>query len=205
MAFNHDFMGFLPPDKPITSGGIPLGYTALDFWRSQFSNIWDLYDEVAEYLVSKALGIEEPSNKNGSPLWDINYRDKRIEVKSSAKYHSWQVKGYVSKNNVFGIPKTKPQDAETEDDKIPKRHNDVYVFCLSIGENQLDADPFETDHWEFYVVPTSVINRECGDNKTISIGRIKSLVKQGQKGPIKGPIRYDQLKSAIDVVLDAGN
>ena len=72
---------------------------------------------------------------------------------------------------------------------------------MSTGENQFDADPFETDHWEFYVVPTSVINRECGDNKTISIGRIKSLVQQENKGAI----RYEQLKSAIDTTLDASN
>lgn len=198
MAFNHDFMGYMSPDKPITSGGIPLGYTALDFWRVQFSNIWDLFDEVSEYLVSKALGIENPCNKNGSPLWDINYRDKRIEVKSSARYHSWQARGYVSRNNVFGIQKTKPQDAETHGDKIPKRHNDVYVFCLSMGENQLDADPFETDHWAFYVVPTSIINRECENNKTISIGRIKSLLKQEKKGAVS----FERLKSAIDEALD---
>ena len=50
-------------------------------------------------------------------------------------------------------------------------------------------------------MPTSVINRECGDNKTISIGRIKSLVQQENKGAI----RYEQLKSAIDTTLDASN
>ena len=198
MAFVRVFPGFIAPDKPFTSEGRPLGYTALDYWRFQFSNIWDIYEEVAEFLVSKALGIEVPYNKNGWTLWDINYKGKRIEVKSSAKYHPWQEEGYVSKKNVFGITKSKPQDAQNDDDRIPKRHSDVYVFCLSTGENQHDADPFETDHWEFYVIPTLTINHECGDNKSISIGRIKHLLKQGNKGAVP----FDQLKSEIDATLE---
>lgn len=194
MAFVRKFPGFLNPDKPFTSSGHPLGFTALDYWRFQFSNIWDVYEEVAEFLVSRALGIEVPFNKNGWTLWDINYKGKRIEVKSSAKYHPWQEEGKISTNHYFGIQKSAPQDDPT--DTVPRRHNDVYVFCLSIGENQADADSFETDHWEFYVVPTAEINSKCGDNKTISIGRIREFAKG---------VSYDQLRVAVDEALEASS
>lgn len=193
MAFNRTFPGFLKADEPFTTGGKALGYTALDFWCYQFSNVWDIYEEVAEFLVSKALRIKIPYNKNGWTLWDINYKGKRIEVKSSAKYHPWQEEGKLTKNNVFGIQKSVPQDDATQTEAI--RHNDIYVFCLGIGENQNDAFPLETDHWEFYVVPTSTINRECGDNKTISIKRIKEITHK------ENGIPFSELKSAIDAII----
>lgn len=47
----------------------------------------------------------------------------------------------------------------------------------------------EMSHWEFYVVPTSTINRLCGHNKTISIGRLRAFLQFvvhssiGWKGP----------------------
>lgn len=65
---------------------------------------------------------------------------------------------------------------------------------MSTGENQHDADPFETDHWEFYVVPTSVINDECGDK----FGRTKSLIKHNKASLAS----FNELKSEIDAALD---
>lgn len=33
----------------------------------------------------------------------------------------------------------------------------------------------DLSNWEFYIVPTRTINEVCGDNKTISLSRIKKL------------------------------
>lgn len=44
-----------------------------------------------------------------------------------------------------------------------------------------------------YIVPTSVINEKCGNNKTISIGRIRNLGFEAK--------RYDEIKSTIDGVI----
>ena len=48
--------------EPFTKDGEPLGLSVLDFWRFQFSNILHDPDEVAEFLVSQALGQVEPYN-----------------------------------------------------------------------------------------------------------------------------------------------
>ena len=44
-------------------------------------------------------------------------------------------------------------------------------------------------------MPTSFINEHCQDNKTISLGRIKSFGFEAKK--------YDQIKSEIDSIIDS--
>ena len=65
MEFDRKSIDLLDAAKELTDGGKPLGLNAVDFWRFQFSNIWDMYEEVAEFVVNKALGMEKPFNKNG--------------------------------------------------------------------------------------------------------------------------------------------
>lgn len=193
MEFDRKPIDLLNPDKILTDGGTPLGLTAVDYWRFQFSNIWDAYEEVAEFIVSKALGMEKPYNKNGSTLYDIDYNGKRVEVKATAYYHSWRKDGEYSESRTFDIAETKGQHNEMGPVRV--RHNDVYVFCLNTGKNKADADPFEMSHWEFYVVSTSIINRLCGHNKSITIGRLRKIT------PDAGKVPYSQLKAAIDSAL----
>ncbi len=193
MEFDRTPIELQDAGKQFTDGGNPIGFTALDFWRFQFSNFWDMYEEVAEFIVNKALGMEKPFNKNGSTLYDIDYNGKRIEVKATAYHHSWRKDGEFSPARSFSIAETVGQHNERK--PVPVRHNDVYVFCLNIGKNHNDADPFEMTHWEFYVVPTSIINSKCGHNKTISLGRLKDIT------PEEGKVAFGQLKSAIDASL----
>lgn len=193
MIFDRRPIELLDPCKSFTDADKSLGFTAMDYWRFQFSNIWDMYEEVAEFIVNKALELDKPFNKNGSTLFDIAYKGKRVEVKATAYYHSWRKEGEYSEIRTFSIAETVGQHNERE--PIPERHNDVYVFCLNTGKNQKDADPFEMSHWEFYVVPTSVINSKCGHNKSITLGRLRSITSE------KGRASYGQLKAAIDNAL----
>ena len=193
MEFDRKPIELLDSGKELTDNGKSLGLTALDYWRFQFSNIWDAHEEVAEFIVNKALGMEKPFNKNGSTLFDIKYKGKRVEVKATAYYHSWRKEGEFSDSRVFSIAETVGQHNERED--FPVRHNDVYVFCLNTGITKETSDPFEMSHWEFYVVPTTVINQECGHNKSININRLRKLTKNDNG------IHYSQLKAAIDAAL----
>ena len=65
MRFDRTPVDLLNAEKPFTDGGKPIGLTALDYWRFQFSNIWDAQEEVAEFIVAKALEMDLPFNKNG--------------------------------------------------------------------------------------------------------------------------------------------
>lgn len=186
-------MGLLDPCKEFTEGGNPIGITALDYWRFQFSNIWDAQEEVAEFIVAKALGMSLPFNKNGWTPYDIDYNGKRVEIKATSYYHSWRGDGKVSQQRTFSIAEAQGQHNEAKE--VPERMNDVYVFCLNIGDTKESSDPFEMSHWEFYVVPTSTINRLCGHNKTISIGRLRAITE------LSYGIPYGNLKAAVDAVF----
>lgn len=184
----------LTGDEPITSGGKPAGFTVLDFWRFQHSNVWDAQEEIAEFIVAKALGQDLPCNKNGWTLWDIDYRGRRIEVKESGYYHSWRTDGKVSPVRTFGI--TKAYTDYKDSSSAFERQNDAYVFCLNTGFTKEESDPLELDHWRFWVVPTATINRHCGDNRSISLGRIRTITG------LKDGVPYCGLKAAVDAALD---
>ena len=65
-------------------------------------------------------------------------------------------------------------------------------FCLNTGYTKEESYPLNLNNWEFYIVPTTVINEKCGDNKTISLNRIKSLGYMA--------ISYDKIRETIDAI-----
>lgn len=181
-----DNLILLSGSEPFTQNGESIGLSVADFWSFQFSNILHDPDEIAEFLVAKALGQTKPYNKNSWTLFDILYRNKRIEVKQTAYYHPFNEPEKLSLVRRFGIQKVKGSDGKL------RRENDVYVFCLLNGENEESAWPLEVSHWEFYVVPTLMINNTFGDQKTVALSRVKELVS---------PVSYADLKDAIDSAI----
>ena len=51
--------------------GENLDFNFLDFWRFQYSNLYSLHGEVAEFIVARALCINEAQNSEYWTLWDI--------------------------------------------------------------------------------------------------------------------------------------
>jgi hypothetical protein len=51
----------------------------------------------------------------------------------------------------------------------------VYVFCLLIGNGHGRPDPLDVERWEFYVLPTSVLNRERPEQRRIRLEPLKAL------------------------------
>ena len=184
----------LSGQEQFTLEGKPAGFSVLDFWAFQHSNIWDVQEEIAEFIVAKALGQDMPYNKNGWTLWDMNYREKRIEVKETGYYHSWRTDGKVSQQRTFGI--TKAYSRYKDNTSEFKRQNDIYVLCLILGETKEASNPLILENWRFWVISTATINRLCGDNKTISLGRVKTITG------LKDGLGYGELREAIDKVID---
>lgn len=154
------------------------GLSILDFWRFEFSNLTDIQGYVAEYLVARALGKEQPDNCVGWTDYDILYQGKRIEVKATAYYQAWKQSGEICKRRTFSIKQ--------------KEKNDMYVFCLLLGENRIEANPLKLEQWEFYVVPTKTIIEKCGTNKTISLERIRAIAPMTD---------FNRLKEAVDSIV----
>ena len=78
-----------------------------------------------------------------------------------------------------------------------ERQNDIYVFCLLLGNTREEANPLNLNNWEFYIVPTSVINKECKEANTIRLGRIK---KMGYKA-----LGFYDIKNEIDKIIQETN
>lgn len=188
-------------DEEFTLNGVSQEFKLIDFWRFQFPNIYDLQSKIAEFLVAKALGQRDAHNIDYWTLYDIEYQDDekyqkplRIEVKETSYYHPWSGDNVYSEHRSFGITKANSSyQAETEHpgeehENKYERQNDIYVFCLNTGTTRADSYPLELANWEFYVIPTFIINEKCGDNKSITLNRVRKLA------PCVG---YAELKDTI--------
>ena len=73
------------------------------------------------------------------------------------------------------------------------RPADCYVFCVyTEEEDRSPAKVLDLDKWEFYVVPTRVIDEELTTQKTVVHNCIKSLTD---------PVPYPRLRGRVDEAL----
>jgi len=170
-----------------------LDFGISDFWIFKYSNIYNLQEVIAEFIVEKALNIEKPHNTDSWTLFDILYRNCRIEIKETSYYHPWNENGKISNQRCFGITKANGSYENNDIENKFERQNDIYVFCLNTGMTKETSNPMNLNNWEFYIVPTYVINEKCGNNKTISLNKVRQLTKA---------ITYDKLKESIDNLID---
>lgn len=176
-------------------------FTVLDFWRFLYSDLSNQHEVIAEYLVSRALEIEKPENVSSWTGYDLSYRAKRIEVKSTTYVHPWN-KTKVSKTRTFSIAPSSNYywyGRSDIDGKAKARQNELYVFCLNTNQDIEKADPLSIDPWTFYVVPTFIINAMCErynnpNQKTISLGVVRKLSN--------GAVGWLNLRHAIDEAID---
>ena len=61
--------------------GKDVGFNFLDFWRFKYSNIYSLHGAIAEFIVSKALGLNQSQNKTISlgRIKGLGYSAKRYD------------------------------------------------------------------------------------------------------------------------------
>ena len=187
------------PDEKFLHKGEAL-FSVLDFWQYAYSQLENLGDTLAEFLVARALGIEKAENVNYWTAYDMAYRNKRIEVKATSYVHPWNT--HISKVRTFSIEPSNNSywgnsvDGVNEGKKL-SRQSEVYVFCLNNNMDIHENDPLKVDDWVFYVVPTFVINIYCKDNpaqKKISLNVVKRLAKNG--------VAFDELKNAVDIAIE---
>lgn len=183
-------------DDKFTLNGADIGFTVGDYWQFQYSNLLDKLGNVAEFLVAKALDKECSDNCNGWTLYDIGYKGKRIEVKATSYYQAWKESHEICEQRTFSIRKTHVEYQNSETDR--ERQNDIYIFCLENEkpENGLSANPLNLENWQFYIIPTTIINDKCGDQKTISLNRVKKLFGSEQG------LSYNQIKPYVDKIID---
>lgn len=169
-----------------------LGKTVLDYWIWAFSDLVGNTERggLAEYLVAMAIGAESPL-RNSWHTYDIDALDgTKIEVKS-ALYLNARHQKQLSKIR-FNIRKTLewiPKKNVFAGEK--KRRSDIYVFCLLTQKQESQLNPLNLEQWEFYVIPTAVLDREFDDKQNITLYQIR---KHSQE------YKFNQLRDAISRV-----
>lgn len=163
--------------EPLHIANEPIGLLLQDFWR------WSASDLVsnttrgvfAEFLVATALGIPPSHPRVEWAPWDLTTQDGiRVEVKSAAYLQSWDQEA-LSKIG-FDIAPTKTWNRTTKKrDGEVKRQSDVYVLCLLAHQDKRTVDPMDLDQWQFYVLPTQVLDRERAKKQQLSLRMLTRL------------------------------
>jgi hypothetical protein len=148
---------------------------------------------VAEFIIATALGIDIKKPRDGWSKFDLTYRNHGIEVKSASYHQRWYQKDLSAIS--FNVPKRKGWDAKTNEfDTVPKRQADIYVLSLLAEKDRDQVNPLNIDQWQFWVVAKSFFDNRVRSQHSITYN---SLLQE-----IGKPILYDQLKVAIDSLID---
>ena len=162
--------------SPLT-GTEPLANTTLSsFWAWAYSNLMDNAERgvLAEYLVHHAVGGVSSTRTNWDRYDVLSPEGIAIEVKASGYIQTWSQDKLSSIQ--FSIRPTIALDEEKNNYAgSPTRQSDIYVFCVHKHTDQETINPLDTEQWEFYVLPTIILNEKVGSQKTITLNRIKEL------------------------------
>lgn len=162
--------------EPFHRSGVSIDHPLLDFWQWSASDVLGNTARgiLAEYIVALDLGVAASVWSSWDPF-DITARDgTKIEVKSAAFLQTWRQKEFSK--ILFGIAPTRAWNLDSgQFMKTKKRWSDVYVFCILTTKERDKIDPLDLDQWDFYVLPTSVLDRRVPDQKTIGLNSLSRL------------------------------
>lgn len=100
----------------------------------------------------------------------------RIEVKSAAYVQAWEPHPGTVPRISFSIAPAKIPDGtgDYRPDAERQRNSDLYVFAIYTADKK-EQNIFDMSLWRFYVVKTSVLNEKCGEQKTLTLTKLKTL------------------------------
>jgi len=191
--FNYSKPAPRKPEQPFRDGEANLGFALVDFWRWSTSDLLNnvTRGNLAEFIVAKALGITTEVRTVWA-AYDLlmpseRGRELKIEVKSAAYLQGWEQDKYSLIQ--FDVRKTKALDEATSIyTGAAKRQADVYVFALLKHQNRPTIEPLNLAQWDFYVLPTAMLNREVGEGHSISLKSLEKLI---------APLCFSNLRQAI--------
>ena len=183
-------------EEKFRDGSNNLDFNLLSFWQWSSSDVVSNYTRgiLAEYIVGKALGcIKDDDVRDEGRAYDLDTQaGVRIEVKSAAYVQSWQ-QSRLSKIS-FNVPKTLGWNRETNlFDKEKKRQADVYVFALLSHKDKKTVNPLDISQWEFFVLPTKVLDERERSQHSITLPSLKKLTNS---------VSFFELGQAVDKAKD---
>jgi hypothetical protein len=173
-----------------TSNGKPTGMDILDFWKWNKSNLLEkkTRNELARFIVARALDNGSPV-KEKFPSWELESSSgKRLSVRSDAFYENGKIKKNSQlKFSILGHMGDKNTPGFTG---FQRRWSDVFIFSVLITKDPEMVDPLDLDQWNFYVVPTRVLDEKDRNSSHITLGALLGIDHTVCK--------FHELKKAID-------
>jgi hypothetical protein len=175
--------------------GQPLDTRLIDFWRWAYSDLANNAQRgiLAEYIVACALGVAHGVRREWDACDLTSSSQLRIEVKSASYLQSWSQKKLS--NISFSI---RPTHSIQEDNVVSpesERQSDIYIFCVLHHKNKTTLDPLNLNQWEFYVLPTRILNENYLERKSI---RLSVLMKMNLR-----VAKFDQLAQCVEEIAGA--
>ena len=173
-----------------------IGITVMDFWRWAFSDLIDNTQRgvMAEFLVYSSLNrisLDTQKRENWLSFDVTSPSGRRIEVKSAAYIQTWTPENIFAQIR-FDIRKKLAWDNVTATSAtVAKRNCDLYVFCLFTAKTK-EVSILNLDYWDFYVLPTSILDEKIPNQKGISLSSLLKLE------PVKTD--YARLGSVIESI-----
>lgn len=165
-------------------------YTLLDFWRWSASDLVSnaTRGQFAEFIVGTAVGLDPKNLRVEWDSYDLETANGiKIEVKSASYIQTWSQRKFS--NISFSIKPARHWDAEGGIYRgEPRRHADVYVFCLLKHKDQATLDPLKMEQWEFYILPTCCLDNYKRSQTSITLNSLQGLT---------APITYGELREKI--------
>lgn len=158
-------------NEQLSVGSHTINLTVNDFWRWAYSDLNDSIcrSALAKFIVATSLEIPDLSHGISRTLkrpYDLLSKDGyRIKVKSAA-YNEAADQEHPDCIS-FGISSTELSGGIKEAGSASNWNSDVFVFCVYKAVTR-DQTPLNLDLWDFYVLPTKVLNEKKTIQKTIT-------------------------------------
>ena len=165
-------------DEHFHAGGTSNGFVLEDFWRWSVSDLVSnaTRGRLAEFIVAKALDISTHSVRDEWGAFDLTTSSRlKIEVKSAAYIQSWTQRDFSTIQ--FLTRKTSTWNPETNETSESMRQADVYVFALLAHKDKQTIDQLDVRQWQFYVLPTRVLDSRERSQHSITLKTLEGLTK----------------------------
>lgn len=166
----------------LTFKGTPIDSTILDYWSWAYS---DLIRNVnrgafAEFIVREAMNSQSqntvPSDfRISMDAYDLlSPEGIRIEVKSSAYIQALEDDHLARISFRIAPAKNLDENGNYSEKSVYARHSDVYVFCVWTAKS-CDQNILDLSLWDFYVIPTKLLDEKVPNQKTITFHSLLAL------------------------------
>jgi len=175
----------------LTNNGEKTKYNLLAFWSWSVSDILSnaTRGRFAEFIVGSAFGLDPKNLRDEWDSYDLKTDNGiKIEVKSAAYIQTWDQKKISTISFSIKPAQYRVFDKIVEDLK-PKRRADIYVFCHLKHLDKTTIDPLKMEQWDFYVLPTFMLDKYERSQSSITLNSLKRLSE---------PISYSELKEKIN-------